>query len=285
MTQYPSADEQGKSNGHVLKQNVEANDSTVSDSQMAQAGRDTILTQGNIGKLIINGHEDQWSAVDVEQIELIRQEIDYAYKDKLDKIAKIVGELKRRIQYRINNIPADDRSSILSLLSQLEDIAGKEKDIAYAKEMMKEYAVASIWLVNNKENLVQIATARTFSSNLTFKAQKQHSGSLTTDELRRRFSSDLENYLNWIQTGLIKGEMPEEKLLDRDFLNLDFDPNIYEGAFDIMTCDLIDPEASRLPIDTAETIASYINRFIIEKELYGKKRKSFSIFSWIQRYL
>lgn len=123
---------------------------------------------------------------------------------------------------------------------------------------------ASVWLTRNIDKLAYFASEVVSEKNI-FSELKQSEKSLSEESLKARFSSDVASYFTWILLYMREGALP--KRMDKASLYSDFKKDVYDVAFSKITEDVVDPIISQLPVDAANMLASYINRFIIDEEV------------------
>ena len=274
MTHSPSDD---PNSTKAVKNEVAVQNSQLQDTQIGQTGSgDLTQVAGNLinitAQMLDSSAEESWSREKFDRFNSLKTSFEKEFRDKLENVAMIASELRVQIQEKLSTNSPKDKDTILRLLNELQSAIGHEYAIESIKDELKLYVEASSWLSENMSILAHDITNKVFTQKKFRKTERNRKREQlsTSERLRENFRKDIELYLKWISAYMSSGKTPPKKY-DRSLffetLNLDFISEIYKEAFRAINYELIDPDVSGLDIDVANIIASYINRFLIERNL------------------
>jgi hypothetical protein len=233
--------------------------SQVVDNQIA--GNFTQNFHGNRAQ-----NEDTWTKEQLLQFQQQEDILRAEFQKDLDHAKSLLKEIRRKLEERLDIKPLKEKYELLKLIDELQSLLRHEITLESIENDSVFEHEATIWLIKNKSYIEQYVVSKIFSKKLLFThLRKKRHGHLSIDELRERFRNDVSHYMYWIKSYLQAGRTPVN--FNKKLVYLDFVSDIYREAFVYITDELLDPDVSELSIDAAETIASYINQFLIRRNL------------------
>ena len=280
MQHLPSEDQSSQASN---RQRLDVSKSDLTNSPIGQA-------EGNVNQAnrdinyFINSIQSDSSEDLIDKIRKFEESLQLELKEKLDKAALLVNDLRACIEDQLTDGRPKEGSTILRLLDELQSILGKQSSLELISEDLEFCQEGGIWLQKNQRRLARLAKNHIFSSNGSSFLLREASSNLSFHELESRFVEDLETYIAWISIYLKIGAKPKS----RDFqdgifrVHLDLPESAYKNAFELLNIDFIDPSVSRLSSGAANCTAAYFNGFIVDRDLsqdskISLKKKLFKI--------
>ncbi|MBD1876940.1 hypothetical protein H6F75_25985 [Nodosilinea sp. FACHB-131] len=265
MSYPPSEDPTSQAS---INQSLEITNSTLANSPIGQAEGNVNQANRDINYFFNTSQED-WSAEKIEKIRRFEESLREEFREKLKHAALLVDDLRRCIEHQLTEGKTKDFDTVLSLLDELQAITGNESTIKAIKEDLDFCYEGGVWLQDNKRRLSLLAKDYIFTQGdlpMLLKGKHQR---IPFKELENRFVQDLETYIGWIVIYLKIGRTPQSKDFNDGIfkLHFDFPESAYKEAFRILTLNYFEPEVSGLSPGAAIHTASYVNRFIFDRDL------------------
>jgi len=254
---------------------INIQDSTLNKVQIGQASGDLNQAARDIINnvttfMLFNSDTNGWSEEKLDELSRLKESLENEFQEKLKDITNVVIELRAQVEDKLSTKSQKDEATIFNLLDRLQSLVGYEGEINSIHKDLEIHKRAALWLHSNAAIIAHKVTNTIFSKRTLPELRESYSGKrdLLSGEITKHFRSDLQLSLAWICAYIDSGTYPREfdKSLSGEFY-LELKTQIYKEAFNIITHDLLDPDVSGLTVDEAEVIASYINRFLIRKEL------------------
>ncbi len=265
MQHLPSEDSSSQASN---TQGIEVSENNLTNSPIGQAGGSVNQASRDIN-YFINSVQGDLSEDKVEKIRQFEESLRTEFKEKLDKAALLVNDLRGCIEYQLTDGKPKDDAAILKLLDELQSTLGKESRLKLIDEDLEFCHEGGIWLHKNKHRLAVCAKDYIFNHQASSTLLGNSPPELTYQQIEERFIQDLETYLAWISLHLRTGTNPKTKdFQDGIFsIHLDLPDSLYKGAFEALNANFVDPIVSGLSDGAANNTANYINRFLVDRDL------------------
>jgi hypothetical protein len=255
-------------------QGLEVNKSNLTNSPVGQAGGNVNQASGDIN-YFFNSVQNDLPEDKIEKIKRFEESLRAEFKEKFDRAALLVNDLRTCIELQLTGGAPKDDPTILRLLDELQSILGKESRLKEITEDLEFCHKGGIWLQQNKPHLARYAKEYIFKQKNGSSILGEATSKLSFGEIEKRFLQDIETYISWISIYLKAGTTPQSKDFEEGIFSvyLDLPQSAYKGAFEALNIDMVDPIASGLSIEAANSTASYFNRFIIDRNLSKDTKK------------
>jgi hypothetical protein len=263
MTQHLPKKSQGLE--QPANQNIEADDTSFQDAQLAQSNGPAILTQGNNNSFIIHGDSDFWTKEKIDLLNEIEQNLRLEFREKITEASSILSKIRLCIEGQLTGRYLKEPDHILGLIDELQSILAEEFELKSIQDDVIACEEAALWLNKNKKFIVQYALAKTFA-NRRPKALAVQKNDIGAIQLEKRFKHDIDSYLTWIWMNMKHGRIPKSPDKDLFQFNLDFPKEVYETTFDSIIDEWFYPDKTGLPEDALEYLISYVDEFLVERD-------------------
>ncbi|MGD1905018.1 MAG: hypothetical protein ACFB0C_03390 [Leptolyngbyaceae cyanobacterium] len=176
MQHIPSEDPSGKASN---KQSVEINNSDLHHSPVTQAGGSVNQAGGDIN-YFFNTVQGDWSEEKIDKVKKFEESLRQEFKEKLDKAALLVNDLKVCVEHRLKDGNPKDSTNILKLLDELQSVLGKESRVKAIIEHHGLCYEGGAWIQENSHALALFAKEHVFKKMAYFLLTKPQNYPLKT---------------------------------------------------------------------------------------------------------
>lgn len=191
----------------------------------------------------------------------LRQEV-LDLQNQFGTLSTVIEELQKSTEDRLSNIPeqANDTDR-QDLLKDLDDLRDYQRRLSTIQTRHRDCLEAGSWLSKKREPLIR-QVINDVKHNLVKTKIGQY---LSNPTFVRQFFDDIDVYIRWIGHHLVNGTEPED--FPKGLISLIVPSEIYRQVFLEIRNNHIAPSKSGLSTDAANMLASYINIYLLERDI------------------
>lgn len=183
-------------------------------------------------------------------------------QSRFSQLSTIINELQESTEERLNNLTEqNDKQEKSHLLKELDDLRDYQQRLSTIQRRHQDCLEAGTWLSNNRISLVQQIVSHMQHHFRPNDFAENSFNKISTDQ----FADDIDVYIRWIGHHLINGTEPDD--FPKGLLHLSLPINLYRETFLILRDHYIAPSASGLSAHAANMLASYINLYLLKRDI------------------